>query len=291
MNPDSIVKILTITGLIAITLSMGLAVNFDEVRSSMRSLRSMLLGLFANFVLVPAFTIGLLYLFDANPMVSAGFLILAVCPGAPVGPPFAAVAKGDVAFATGQMVLLAGLSAVLAPALLSVLLAPLLPASELRIDYLAIVRTLLVVQMLPLAIGVGLHRWAPKFASTVTGPVRLAGNLVLFGAIGLILASEYETLAMIRLRGWAGMLLLLLSCVLIGWFCGGPALATRKSLAVTTAARNAGVGLVIVSSSFANTAAVTAVIAFGLVSILSALGCAFLLAALPEPDDPLRGLQ
>jgi BASS family bile acid:Na+ symporter len=47
-------------------------------------------------------------------------------------------------------------------------------------------------------------------------------------------------------------------------------------LALTTASRNVAVGLVIVTSNFADTPAVTAVVAFGLMSIVGTLGCAFL---------------
>ncbi|MGE5195203.1 MAG: bile acid:sodium symporter family protein [Deltaproteobacteria bacterium] len=283
MNLASLVNLLTVAGLIGIMLSMGLKVKFEEVAASIRKPRLVVLGVVANFVLVPAVTIALLYLFDTVPLVSVGFLILAVCPGAPVGPPFAAVARGDVPCAIGQMVVLAGLSAVLSPALLGALLAQLLPASELRVDYLAIVRTLLVAQILPLAIGLAIHHLAPRLTERIAKPVGLLANLVLLIVIVLILGREYETLAMIKLRGWFGMLFLLAASLGIGWLCGGPGPATRKTLAVTTGARNAAVGLVIVSSNFADTPAVTAVIAYALVSILGTLGCAFVFAAVPEP--------
>lgn len=288
MNPVSLVQLLTLAGLMAIMLSMGLKVKFEEVAAATRKPRLVTLGLVANFLLVPAVTIGLLYLFDANPMVSVGFLILAVCPGAPVGPPFAAVAKGDVPCAIGQMVILAGLSAVLSPALLSLLLSYLLPASDLRIDYLAIVRTLLVAQIVPLVIGLAIHHRAPKFSERIAGRLGLLANLLLLGVIGLILFREYQTLEMIRLRGWFGMLLLLAASLGIGWLCGGPGRATRKTMAVTTGARNAAVALVIVSNNFADTPAVTAVIAYALVSILGTLGCAFLLAPVSEPAAAVK---
>jgi BASS family bile acid:Na+ symporter len=45
------------------------------------------------------------------------------------------------------------------------------------------------------------------------------------------------------------MSLLLLASLGIGWFCGGSDIAIRKALAVTTAARNPAVGLVIVTSA------------------------------------------
>ncbi len=87
------------------------------------------------------------------------------------------------------------------------------------------------------------------------------------------------------------MSLLLLASLGIGWFCGGPDLATRKAMAVTTATRNIAVGLVIVTSKFADTPAVTAVVAYGLVSTLGALGFALLLAGLPpsSPRTPMPG--
>jgi BASS family bile acid:Na+ symporter len=277
VDTRSLITLLNVTALVTIMLSMGLQVKFEAVMASTRPVLLVFLGLFANYVLVPAVTLGLLYLFQADPMVSAGFFILAVCPGAPIGPPVTGIAKGNVPWAIGMMVILAGLSVFLSPALLSVLLAWTAPASDLRIDYFAILRTLLVAQMFPLAVGLSIHHWAPKLTQWIDKPLSLLANVLLLVLVGLIVATQYETLAAIRLRGWTGMSLLLLASLAIGWLCGGPDVAIRKALAVTTAARNAAVGLVIVTSNFAGTPAVTAVVAYALVSILGALGFGVLL--------------
>ncbi len=151
-------------------LSMGLTVRVEDVAASIRKRRVVVAGLVANYVLVPAATIGLLYLFDVDVMVAVGFLVLAVCPGAPVGPAFTATAKGDTTYATGQTVMLAGLSALLSPVLLGALLPRLLPAGELHIDYAAIVGTLLVSQLLPLAVGLGIHHFTPKWPKSWLNP-------------------------------------------------------------------------------------------------------------------------
>jgi BASS family bile acid:Na+ symporter len=287
MTLATLVNLMTVAGLVAVMLSMGLKVKLDEVVTSTRNPRLLLLSVVANFVLVPLATIGLLHLFDADPMVSVGFLILAVCPGAPVGPPFAAIARGDVPCAIGQMVVLAGLSAVLSPALLGTLLDRLLPAGNLHIDYLAIIRTLLMAQILPLAVGLGIHHHVPAFAARFARPIALLANLLLVVVVVMLLFREYETLGLIRLRGWFGMLLLLMASVGIGWLCGGPERPTRRTLAVTTGAHNAAVALVIVSSNFADSPAVTAVIAYALVSILGTLACALLFASVSgDNTDP-----
>jgi BASS family bile acid:Na+ symporter len=117
----------------------------------------------------------------------------------------------------------------------------------------------------------------------------LANGLIL-ALIVLIVAVQHGTLAAIRVRGWTGMSVLLLVSLGIGWLCGGPSLAPRKAMAVTTATRNAAVGLVVATGNFAGTPAVTAVIAYGLLSTLGAVGAALVFGKLNggRPDEPLR---
>jgi BASS family bile acid:Na+ symporter len=263
-------------------LSMVLRVTVVEIAAFVRRPVFVVLGLIANFVLVPLATLGLLRLFDPHPMVAVGFLILAVCPGAPIGPPIVAIGKGDVPSAVGLMVVLSSLSVILSPVILPVLLARLLPLEEIRIDYLTIVGTLLVAQLLPLLIGLAMHHLAPNLANRLAKPLSVLANVLLLAVVVLILFREFSTLALIRMRGWMGMLLLLGFSLILGWLAGGPGSVSRKTLALSTAARNVAVGLVIVSGNFAGTPAMTAVVAYSLVSIFGAMGCAVLWGRIPD---------
>jgi bile acid:Na+ symporter, BASS family len=274
MDTAALIKLLNVTALIAIMLAMGMQVKFQAVMGSTRPLRRLALCLFANYVLVPAVTVGLLYLFQANPMVWVGFLVLAVCPGAPVGPPATTIARGNVAWAIGMMVILAGLSTILAPALLGMMVPQIAPESNLHIDYLAIAKTLLIAQMLPLALGLAIHHWAPQITRWIVKPLGMLANVLLLLLVALIVATQYETLAAIRLRAWTGMIMLMLASMGLGWLCGGAEGAIRKAMVLTTASRNVAVGLVIVTSNFAGTPAVTAVVAYALISIVGTFGCA-----------------
>lgn len=276
MNAPSLISLLNVTALVTMMLSMGLQVSFRDLLASTRPTRLLILGLLANYVFVPAVTVGLLNLFRADPMVSAGFLILAVCPGAPVGPPITAIARGNVPWAVGMMLILAGLSALVAPPLLSVLLTRVTLDRGLHVNALVILQILLITQLLPLLLGLGIHHEAPRFTRLIVRPIGLLAKIFLLALVGLIVVTQHETLATIRLRGWIGMGLLVLASLGIGWSCGGPAVATRKAMAATTATRNAAVGLVIAANNFAGTPAVTAVVAYGLVSIGGALGWALL---------------
>jgi BASS family bile acid:Na+ symporter len=283
VNIESLISLLNVAALVAVMLSMGLQVKFDDLRTSTRQPWQLLLAILANYVLVPIVTLGLLRAFQAAPTVSVGFFILAACPGAPVGPPITDIAKGNLPSAVGIMVILAGLSAFLSPVLLSAALARIVPDTDLHIDYLGVVRTLLITQMLPLAVGLGVHHRAAALTQHIAKPIGRLANVLLLVLVGLILATQYKTLGAIRLTSWTGMTLLLLASLGIGWFCGGRNLATRKAMSLSTATRNVAVGLVIAAGNFANTAAVTAVIAYGLISTLGALGFALLFSQLPKP--------
>ena len=285
MDAQKLIGLINVTALVTIMLSMGLQVTFATVVASARPVGRVALGLVANYVLVPAMTLGLLRLFQPTAMVAAGFLILAVCPGAPVAPPAATLARGNLPWAIGLMIFLAGLSAVLSPALLGSLLPWVTPDSDLSVDYLAIIRTLLVAQLLPLAVGLAVHHLAPTLTGLIARPVSMLANALLLVLIGLILVTQFDTLAAIRVRGWVGMSVLFLGSLAVGWLCGQGDVATRKASALTTAARNAAVGLVIATGDFAETPAVTAVVAYGLVSMLGTLGCGVLFGRLAASSD------
>jgi bile acid:Na+ symporter, BASS family len=88
---------------------------------------------------------------------------------------------------------------------------------------------------------------------------------------GLILATQFPMLAEIRLIGLGGMLALLVATLTIGWMVGGPDRESRRTMALTTSLRNAGVGLVIVMGSFAGTPAASAALAYGIVAVFGSL--------------------
>jgi BASS family bile acid:Na+ symporter len=276
VDTQRLVGLINVTALVAIMLAMGLQVTVAAVAASARAAGRVALGLAANYVLVPAATLALLYLFRPDPRVAAGFLILAVCPGAPVGPPATTIARGDVPWAVGLMIILGGLSAVLSPALLGLMLPWVAPDSGLAVDYAAIVRTLLVAQLLPLAAGLAVHHVAPAVTARIVRPVGFFANVMLVVLIGMILVTQFDTLVAIRGRAWAGMAALFVASLAIGWLCGTGGVPTRTASALTTAARNAAVGLAIATGTFAGTPVVTAVVAYGLVSMLGTLGCAVL---------------
>jgi BASS family bile acid:Na+ symporter len=269
MTMDRLINLLVTITLIEMMISIGLGVTIPELLRMRSDRRLLVMAMIANYVCVPAATVGLLWLFQAPPMVCAGFLIAAVCPGAPYAAPFTSMAKGNTAVSVGLMVLLAGSSAILAPLLLRLLL-PLLSGDQpLKIDALKIVTTLLVTQLLPLIGGLAIRHWRQALALVLQKPARQIAALLNLIVLVLIVVAQYRSLAEIRMLAFLGMSLLLIVSLASGWLLGGPSGETRKAMAISTAVRNIGVALVIATASFPGTAAVTAALAFGLFQTLA----------------------
>lgn len=275
---NAVINILASATLFELMVAIGLGVSISDVVRVGRDVGLIARAALASYVCVPAAAIALLILFQADPMVAVGFLIIAVCPGAPYGPPFTALARGDVAAAVGLMVMLAGSSALLAPLLLAALLPVVMPhlpplpeeAEALAVDAGKIAMTLLLAQFLPLAIGMAVrHRW-PKLADRLKKPadrLSLILNLALFA---LILWAQWDMIRDVSLQGYFGMLLLVTASIAAGAALGGR--DQKIAMVMATSVRNVGVCLVIVTAAFPGTRAVVAVTAFALVqTILMAL--------------------
>ncbi len=275
---DQLIKILAAVTLFELMAAIGLKATVADVAAVARDGWLVARAALANYVCVPAAAVVLLLLFQpftqdpANyALVAAGFLIAAVCPGAPYGPPFTGMAKGNVGVAVGLMVLLASSSALLAPLLLQLLLPllvyflpPLPPDASLSINAGQVVGTLLLSQLLPLCIGLAVRRWRPGVAARLTQPANLLSVVLNLALLGLIVFAQREMLMAIPFIAYAGMAALVTAALAAGWLLSGPGSDRRAAMVMGTAVRNVGVALVIVTTSFPGTRAVAATTAFAL---------------------------
>ena len=87
-------------------LAMGTGLTVPRIIEPLRNVRLVLLALLANFVLMPAGAIELAKLLRLDEPFGVGLLLLGCAAGAPFLPKLAELAKGNLAFAVGVMVLL-----------------------------------------------------------------------------------------------------------------------------------------------------------------------------------------
>ena len=220
-------------------------------------------ALLANIVLVPLAAFFLLLLFELPDPVAVGILVLAAAPGAPLIPKYSEIAKGDIPFSVGLMFVLSVLAIVTAPLTIDLFLTE---SEAFSFDVLAVISTLVIFQLIPLLLGLGI-KWLfpPVQGEKLLRPSVLLSNVLVVLVIVLVLARDFRSLTGLALSNVAAMIILTIVMLVLGWYLGGPATSTRRSLALGTSAQSNGLALLITISTFP--AAALAVVAFGLLNI------------------------
>jgi BASS family bile acid:Na+ symporter len=111
----------------------------------------------------------------------------------------------------------------------------------------------------------------PRLAGKLLKSAGLLNLILNLTTLAFILVGYSPLLAAVRPRAYLGMAALLAASLAVGWILGGPGSEDRKAMMLATSLRNVGVGLVIVTGSFAGTAAVTAVVVYGIVEIVGSV--------------------
>lgn len=86
--------------------SMGLSLKIKQIVAPLKDLKLVVLALVVNFVLVPIVAYLITLILPMDESLDIGLILLATAAGAPFLPRLAEVAKGNVAFSVGLMVLL-----------------------------------------------------------------------------------------------------------------------------------------------------------------------------------------
>ena len=244
-------------------LEMGLGLTIREIIAPLRNARLVLLALLANFVLVPlgALTLAKLLWLD-NPF-AVGLLVLGCAAGAPFLPKLAELAKGNLAFSVGAMVLLMVVTVGYLPLVMPLLL------PGVTVDPWNIARSLVLLMLLPLAAGLALKARYEDLARRVKPVFDWISNVSLILLVLLITAANIDKV--LQVFGTRGILAGLLFIALgfgIGWLLGGPDGDTRRVLALGTGQRNIAAALVVASQSFSDPKVIVMVIVVAIVGLI-----------------------
>jgi bile acid:Na+ symporter, BASS family len=225
-------------------LAMGAGLTLAQILEPLRDARLVALSLVANFVLMPLCAFVLAKALSLDEPLGVGLLLLGCAAGAPFLPKLAELAKGNLAFAVGVMVLLM----VVTVGYLPIVLPLLLPG--VSVDPWKIARSLVLLMLLPLAAGLVLRARYENLAARVKPLLDRISNISLILLVLLITAANLDkVLQVFGTRGiLAGFLFIALGFG-VGWLLGGPGADTRRVMALGTAQRNIAAALVVASQS------------------------------------------
>jgi BASS family bile acid:Na+ symporter len=260
---SKIVPVVMLVFVISSMLAMGLSLTVREIAAPLRNVRLVLLALLANFVLMPLGAFGIARLLQLKEPLAAGLIVLGAAAGAPFLPKLAALAKGNMAFSVGLMVLLMVLTVGYMPLVLPMLL------EGVTVDAAKIARSLVLLMLLPLGVGLAVKARLAAAAARVKPALDKTSNLSLILLIALLVVVNFDK--MLDVFGTRGILAAVIFVVLgyaLGHVLGGPALDTRRVLGLGTAQRNIAAALVVAGQNFSDPEVVLMVVVVAIVGLL-----------------------
>ena len=203
-----------------------------------------------------------------------GLLLVGIASAGPLGIKAAQIARADVPTAVALVVVLELVNLAAIPFWVKVLL-----PSGTEIDFLGIVRTMVVMVVLPLAAGIGIRRIAPSRAGRLAEAATRASDLGLRIVLVLVLVRDAD--AVVEAAGERVPLVAaaaVLAALALGWLAGAPSRGTRAAAALVTGVRANAVALAVAAASFSDRTDVrVGVVVFALFSVLVPLATAMML--------------
>ncbi|HEY1867904.1 MAG TPA: bile acid:sodium symporter [Candidatus Cybelea sp.] len=245
-------------------LALGVSLTIAQIVEPLRNVRLVLFALLGNFVAMPAVALLLANLLRLDEQFGIGLLVLGCTAGAPFLPKLAERAKGDIAFAVGVMVLLMVVTIGYLPIVLPLLL------HGVTVDPRKIARSLVLLMLLPLAIGLVAKARLADLAVRVKPVLNLISNISLYLLLLLITAANLNKV--LQVFGSRAILAGLLFIALgfgIGWLLGGPGGDTKRVVALGTAQRNIAAALVVATESFSDQKVVVMVTVIAIMSLIT----------------------
>jgi bile acid:Na+ symporter, BASS family len=244
-------------------LAMGAGLTVAQIIEPLHNIRLVALALLANFVLMPLGAFALARVLWLDEPLGIGLLLLGCAAGAPFLPKLAELAKGNLAFAVGAMVLMM----VVTVGYLPIVLPLLLPG--VTVDPWTIARSLILLMLLPLAAGLALKACYTDLAARVKPALDWISNISLILLVLLITAVNIDKV--LQVFGTRGILAGLLFIALgfgAGWLLGGLRADTRRVMALGTAQRNIAAAVVVANQSFSDAKVVVMVIVVAIVGLI-----------------------
>jgi BASS family bile acid:Na+ symporter len=193
-EPESLVVLNVILGILM--FGVALDIKFDDFRRIVRDPRGPLVGLGAQFFLLPAATFVLTLIIDPAPSVALGMMLVAACPGGNVSNFMAYLARGNAALSVAMTAVSSSAAVIMTPLNITIW-ASLNPKTrpvlqEIAMDPVTLLGTLVVILGIPLTLGmlVG-HRW-PAVTKRVRTPLRIIGAIIFLAFIAIGLRNNWE---------------------------------------------------------------------------------------------------
>jgi len=262
-------KIAFLLFVVATMFGTGLKLTLQEIWQPLANTRLVIFSLITNFWLVPVFVYLLLTVVSVTEPVKDGLMIMALASGPPALPKLAQIVKGNLAFATGLMMLLMLGTVFYLPITLPFFI------EGVHINPWDIGKPLIFMMIIPLVIGLSIKLIKFESEDIVIKLQAITFQLSNFGlllGLGVRLIVHFNEILLLLKTGVIFICaVFIIFSFSVGYLLGGPGVDTQRVLGVGTAQRNFAAALLIGTSNFDDPNVVSIIMVTSLLMMVSVL--------------------
>lgn len=281
METSPLISIGLPISLFIIMVGIGLTLTIRDFGQVTRNPRSIVVGTIAQILLMPLVAFAIAPFLGLAPALAVGLVIIAACPGGTTSNLFVLLARGHIALSILLTVSASLITIITLPFFTNYALQMYFgEAANISLPVGKTIAMLVVIVLLPVALGMFIRTKAPAKAQKAEGMVSIFGGFVLLLLIIALLWGSRERLPELLAQAGPAAFLLNLAGIVIGLGLSRLAgLSQRESLAIAVelGIKNGTIALMVTltlleSSEMSIPAVVYSVLMYGFGCILIAMG-------------------
>ena len=190
MEQNVITVVLLPVALGVIMLGLGLSLTTADFKRVVVYPKAAAIGLTCQMIVLPLACLGIAHAFELSPPLAVGLMLLSASPGGPSANLFSHLAKGDVALNITLTAVNSVLSLVTLPVIVNFSLDHFMGEERSIPFQLSKVLSVVVVVIVPAAIGMTIRSRRPRVAERMDRLVRLVSAMFLVLVIGSAIVKE-----------------------------------------------------------------------------------------------------
>lgn len=201
-------------------LGMGLALTPADFKRVALYPKAAAIGILNQIIVLPLVGFLLLLILPmSTPELAVGIMVLAACPGGPTSNLISHISKGDTALSISLTAISSIIVVFTIPLIVNFSLRYFLQQGEyVPLPVLNTMLSVIIITLVPVAIGMLIHAKAPRFAKVMNKPVKIMSGILLVVVILAAVLNDKEILVSSFKQAGPVALALNLAMMLIGFF-------------------------------------------------------------------------
>jgi len=290
-NPQGLFIINAAIGLMM--LGVALELKLEDFKRIFVAPKAPLIGLAAQFILLPAFTFLLTLILNPPASIALGMILVAACPGGNLSNIITYLARGNCAISV-SMTAVSTVAAIVMTPLNLALWGSLNPHTanilrQVSLSPLDVFITVFVILGVPLCIGLLISRSFPALAAKVRKPFKIFSLVFFIGIVAAALAVNWQNFLNYVGLVFIGVLIHNALALNLGYWSGRLCRLSEpdnRAVSIEVGIQNSGLGLVLVFNFFNGLGGMAILVAWwGIWHIIAGLIAAFIFSRRPLPAD------